>query len=103
MRLTDATVAALAVPDGKAEIIVFDDTTPGFGIRVRRGGSRRFIYQYKLGGQNRRVTFKATGTEAARKNAKTLAAKVTLGTDPALEKESARNAAADTFARCLVR
>jgi integrase len=102
MRLTDATVAALAVPDGKSEIIAFDDM-PGFGVRVRRGGSKRFIYQYKLNGTNRRVTFKEANVKRARAAAQILAAKVTLGSDPALEKESTHDAAGDTFKRCLER
>jgi integrase len=103
MRLTDANVAALTVAPDKAEIIVFDQDTPGFGIRVRRGGSKRFIYQYKLNGTNRRVTFKETNVKRARAAAQILAAKVTLGADPALEKEAAHDAAGDTFKRCLDR
>jgi integrase len=103
MRLTDDTVAALTVPAGKAEIIAFDDSLPGFGIRVRRGGSKRFVYQYKLNGTNRRVTFKEANVKRARAAAQILAAKVTLGSDPALEKEAAHNAAGDTFGKCLAR
>jgi integrase len=103
MRLTDAKVAALSVPAGKKEIIVFDDSFPGFGIRIREGGSRRFIFQYKLGATHRRFTFKETDAKRARRAAEVLSAKVTLGSDPALEKESAHDAAGDTFRRCLDR
>jgi integrase len=103
MRLTDAAVAALTVSDNKSEIIAFDDSLPGFGVRVRRGGSKRFIYQYKLNGTNRRVTFKEANVKRARAAAQILAAKVTLGSDPALEKEAAHDAAGDTFERCLNR
>jgi integrase len=103
MRLTDSTVAALKVPRGKSEIIAFDDALPGFGVRVRSGGSRRFVYQYKLNGSNRRVTFKEANVKRARAAAQILAAKVTLGADPALEKEAAHDAAGDTFGKCLVR
>jgi integrase len=103
MRLTDSTIAALKVPKGKSEIIAFDDLLPGFGIRIRRGGSKRFIYQYKLNGTNRRVTFKEANVKRARAAAQILAAKVTLGSDPALEKEAAQDAAGDTFKRCLDR
>jgi integrase len=103
VRLTDSTVAALKVPRGKNEIIAFDDDFPGFGVRVREGGSRRFVYQYKLNGTNRRVTFKEANVKRARAAAQILAAKVTLGSDPALEKESAHDAAGDTFKRCLDR
>jgi integrase len=103
MRLTDSTVAALKVPRGKSEIIAFDDSFPGFAIRVRRGGSKRFIYQYKINGSNRRYTFKEANVKRARAAAQILAAKVTLGSDPALEKEAAHDAAGDTFKRCLDR
>jgi integrase len=103
MRLTDAAVAALQVPRGKSEIIAFDDALPGFGVRVRSGGSKRFIYQYKLNSTNRRVTFKEANVKRARAAAQILAAKVTLGSDPALEKEAAHDAAGDTFKRCLDR
>ena len=101
MRLTDSSVAALKVPAHKSEIIAFDDLFPGFGVRVRAGGSRRFVYQYKLNGHNRRVTFKEANVKRARAAAQILAAKVTLGADPALEKEAAHDAAGDTFKRCL--
>jgi integrase len=101
MNLTDAALAAITVPDGRAEIIVFDDSLAGFGVRVRRGGSRRFVYQYKVNGTNRRVTFKEANVKRARAAAQILAAKVTLGGDPALEKEAAHDAAGGTFVRCL--
>jgi hypothetical protein len=29
---------------------------PGFGLRLRQGGSRSFIFQFKVGAQNRRMT-----------------------------------------------
>src|SRR5262245_20297147 len=103
VRLTDSAVAAIKVPARKSEIIAFDDALPGFGVRVRSGGSRRFIYQYKLNGSNRRVTFKEANVRRARAAAQILAAKVTLGNDPALEKEAAHDAAGDTFKRCLDR
>jgi integrase len=103
MRLTDSTMAALRVPDDKSEIIAFDDSLPGFGVRVRRGGSKRFVFQYKLNGTNRRITFKEANVKRARAAAQILAAKITLGSDPALEKEAAHDAAGDTFAKCLSR
>jgi integrase len=103
VRITDSAVAALKVPARKSEIIAFDDSLPGFGVRIRRGGSKRFVYQYKVNGTNRRITFKEANVKRARAAAQILAAKVTLGTDPALEKEAAHNAAGDTFERCLDR
>jgi hypothetical protein len=37
MKLTDASVAGLKLPEGKSELLVFDDTLPGFGLRIRGG------------------------------------------------------------------
>ena len=76
MRLTDKAVADITVPEGKSEIIIFDDLVRSFGVRVRRGGSRRYVYQYQVGGQLRRVTFKEHNVQRARKAAQELAAKV---------------------------
>src|SRR5262245_45230959 len=35
MRLNKVTASHIEVPAGKAEVIVFDDDIPGFGVRVR--------------------------------------------------------------------
>ena len=40
MKLTKATVGKPRVPEGKSELIVFDEDMPGFGLRLRAGGSR---------------------------------------------------------------
>jgi len=40
MKLTNRTVAALALAKDESERIVFDDEIPGLGIRIRAGGSR---------------------------------------------------------------
>ena len=101
MQLTDSAITKISVPDGKSEIVVFDDLLPGFGVRVRKGGSRRFVYQYKIGGRHRKVTFKETNIVKARETAGRLAAKVTLGEDVASAKAAAQDAAGDTFGRCL--
>lgn len=49
MRLTKANVARLTIPEGKTESIVFDDAMAGFGVRLRAGGKRTWIAQYRLG------------------------------------------------------
>ncbi len=56
MKLTKATVERLALPPGKNELLVFDEGLPGFGLRVRGGGKRTWIVQYRIGQKQRRVT-----------------------------------------------
>ena len=58
MKLTDSTLAKLlGKKSGKtADLIVFDDDLPGFGLRIRASGSRTWIFQYKLGPQHRQIT-----------------------------------------------
>jgi hypothetical protein len=40
MRLNKVNVACLALPEGKNEVLVFDETLPGFGVRLRAGGKK---------------------------------------------------------------
>jgi Arm DNA-binding domain len=56
MKLIQKTVAALELPKGKSEAIFFDDDLPGFGLRIRVGGARTWVYQFKIGERNRRLT-----------------------------------------------
>jgi integrase len=106
MRLTDKTLAAaLTLPKGKTEAIVFDDDLAGFGVRVRAGGAARWIYQYKLGAQQRRITlgaFPALTLARARETAADLHAKVRLGGDPAGDKAESRTRAAETLGAILL-
>ncbi len=100
MKLTQKTIAALTLAGGKAESIVFDDDLAGFGIRIRAGGSRTWIYQYKIGHQARRVTLgslAALTPAQARDTAAEMHAMVRLGRDPAGEKTEGRARAAETM------
>ena len=100
MKLTQATVATLKLPNGKSEVITFDDDLPGFGLRMRAGGTCTWIYQYKLGAQHRRVTLgnaAALTVTQARKTATELHAHVRLGRDPAGEKIEGRVRATETM------
>ena len=100
MRLTDKTIAGLTIPKGKSELLVFDDDLPGFGLRLRAGGSRKWIFQYRRDGRQHRMTNKASMDAAwARAWAKKLHHEVGLGGDPQQEKADARIQAAHTFAK----
>lgn len=100
MRLTKANVAKLSLPEGKSELLVFDEALAGFGIRLRYGGKRTWIAQYRFGSKQRRMSLGSTETldaEEARKRAKSALSKVNLGTDPQTEKAHGRLKASVTI------
>src|SRR5262249_429662 len=77
--------------------IYFDDDVRGFGIRLRSGGKRTWIAQYKFGGKQRRITLgdvRKLDADKARAVAKDRLAQVTLGGDPQADKARARAKAA---------
>jgi integrase len=100
MKLTKVTVQKLMLPLGKSEALFFDEGLPGFGLRIRAGGKRTWIAQYRVGRKQRRVTLGTVETleaDEARKRARAALAKVHLGVDPAIEKTEARAQAAITL------
>ena len=40
MRLTKASLAKLALPEDKDDLLIFEDDLAGFGLRLRAGGKR---------------------------------------------------------------
>lgn len=104
MKLTPTTIRALSLPQGKADETFTDDDLPGLGLRLRAGGSRTWVYRYKIGGRFRRVTLGALAALSpaqARKTAGELHAMVRLGRDPAGEKEAGRARTHETMAAAL--
>jgi integrase len=103
MKFTQASISRIKVPAGKSEQIEFDETMPGFGLRIRageKGEHRTFIAQYKIGAKHRRMTLgnaaKVT-LEDARKEARRIFGKVAAGDDPAADKTIGRAAASNTL------
>ena len=73
MRLTQTSVVRIALPAGIDDKIFFDEELPGFGLRVRAGGSRKFVVHYRQGGAQRRHTIGAANVltlDEARKRAR---------------------------------
>ncbi len=104
MKLTAATIRALELPSGVQDKTFFDDDLAGFGVRVRAGGSRSYVVQYKVGSKNCRLplgSVAALDPGKARSTAKDLLAAVRLGRDPAGEKLEQRQKADETFGAFL--
>jgi integrase len=111
MKLTAKEIRGLELPPGKADHLFWDDDIPGFGLRLRAGGSRNWVFQYALGDKQRRLSLGAATPESftkqksldgtiklgIREQAALLHASVKLGQDPAGKKTEARKRASDTF------
>jgi hypothetical protein len=97
MDFTKATIAALELPAGKSDAIYFDDDLSGFGIRLRSGGKRVWIVQYRVDGRQRRSTLgdcRKIDLAAAKVEAKRRLAQAALGSDPQADKAAAKARAA---------
>jgi integrase len=106
VRFTKAGVAALALPEGKSDAIFFDEALPGFGLRLRAGGRKTWIVQYRTGHQQRRETLgdlRKLDLDQARRAAKRRLGAVALGHDPALERTEARARARHTVGAVVPR
>ena len=101
MKITQANATKAKLPADKQEAIYWDDEIAGFGLRLRAGGSRTFVVQYKIGSKHRRITlgnaFKVTADDA-RKKAKQIFGKVADGKDPANERATRVAEASTGFA-----
>jgi hypothetical protein len=47
MELTAKTIDTVSLPEGKSELVAFDEKIAGCGIRIRAGGNRTFFCQYR--------------------------------------------------------
>ena len=96
MKITKRNVDSQA-PSNKA-IYLWDSELSGFGLKTLPSGRKTYLVQYRMGGRKgrtRRMTIGVHGTittEQARREAKTLLAKASLGIDPSAEKDLAKQA-----------
>jgi integrase len=96
VNFTKDAVAALAMPAGKVDHITWDDSLPGFGVRLR-STRKSWVVQYRVGKQQRRESLgdvRKVGLDAARKIARQRFAQIELGLDPRANKIAAEAAAA---------
>lgn len=94
-KLSKRVVDEIAAASG--DQIVWDSELAGFGLRVRAGGSKTFIAQYRAGGgragATRRFTIGRYGVltvDEARSEAKKVLALVAHGSDPSMARQAKR-------------
>lgn len=105
---TQADVFKLPLPaPPKGEAIYFDEGKPkdravGLALRIRRAGSRKFLFYYRHGGRLLRVTIGDASSwtlDAARTAARGYRVQVEKGENPALDKAAKRDASALIFSK----
>jgi integrase len=107
MKLDTKTVAGLKLLSGKLDAIHFDDSLPGFGLRLRASGRqvrRSWIVQYRRAGATRRMLLgsaEVLAADQARAAAKKALAAIALGQDPQAEKAARRSADKFTLATMI--
>jgi integrase len=104
LKFTEANVKSFKSPAGKMDHIEFDDSMPGFGLRVRGGTSKYYVAQYRVGKKSGRTTLgnasKVTLADAkvhAKKVFDLVAAKI----NPAVQRTRAAAKASQTFDRYI--
>jgi hypothetical protein len=113
VKLTAKSIGSIQLAAGRKELIQYDDEISGFGIRVRAGGSRNFVFTYRFAGTNKRMTLGSASAAAfgtvrdkktgailklcVRERVLELQAQVRLGKDPGATRDANRAQAADNF------
>jgi hypothetical protein len=91
-KLTKALIAGLNPTE--TDVVVWDESLPGFGVRAKATGVSTFIIQYRnKTGRSRRVSLGNLGKvtlDQARKQAVKLMGQIAAGDDPAEERQVQR-------------
>lgn len=102
VHLTKASVAGLTLPTDKKDFTFFDTKLKGFGLRLREGGKRSWIYVYRRDGRLRKLTIGSAeilepsqAREAARRE---MAKAIVDDVDPAEARKTKRRLAGDKLA-----
>jgi integrase len=93
LKLDPETVANLELLPDQAEQFFWDTNVSGFALRLRKGGHRTWIIQYRYQGRTRRMVIGDAAkvrTAQAREQARKELAKAELGADPAADRRKRR-------------
>jgi integrase len=100
IKLTGNSISAIErdfANSDRDDLIYWDSEVRGLGLRLRRAGSRAWVYQYKVAGVDRRIKlgpFPEISPKVARELARKQIAAVWSGNDPAQERREAKAKAA---------
>lgn len=93
-RLTKRDIDQTSPPD--KEVVLWDSSLPGFGVRIKPSGVKSFVIQYRnRHGRSRRVTLGRYGVmtlEEARTEARQQLSAVSRGSDPRQDRDEGRSA-----------
>src|SRR3954467_14924234 len=98
-RLTKSVIDALPTPP--SELVYWDETLPGFGVKVTPAGRKVFVVLYRTAGTGSRLRKYTIGPygrgtlHVARNEAQRVLVARTEGRDPATEKREARRLVTD--------
>lgn len=96
VKFTMARVEAHACPSGKSQLFLWDEKTPGLGLRATAAGAKSYIFQAKVHGNTVRITIgdpKSWPIDKAQEEARRLQRMVDEGKDPRQVKVDQRIAA----------
>lgn len=100
VNFTSARVSGHSCPEGKAQAFLWDNKSPGLGLRATPAGAKAYIFQGKVHGKTVRITIgdpRSWTIEQAQEEARRLQRLIDEGIDPRTQK--AEQAAADELRR----
>jgi integrase len=93
-RITETLVKNLA-PPARGNQITYDTDLKGFGVRITANSAKAFVLNYRVGGQERRLTigsYPEWSAAAARKEAEIHKRRIDVGADPMAQRREERAA-----------
>lgn len=93
IKLTKAVVEREVAKPGTGDRLLYDETVPGFAVRLRNGRPPVYVFAYRLRGRSQKLTIDAVSAlplEKARERAREFRATFKAGGDPAADRRQAR-------------